>query len=341
MPRNVLLVGSVGLEDAETVFRSLAATLGSLAKRFPDGETGKRHYWIRWQRELLARHPDFEPEDSDRGFENFKDTVKRDVFRLRAGVEPSSLRLEPLGYAEEAIASYKIFAGLKRDGVIAEDVRFQVALPTPVALVSGFVVLDQRGVVEPAYEQALQRELQTLAAAIPHDELAIQWDVCFEVVGHDGGFELHYDDVLNGSVQRLTGFIDAVPAAVEVGVHLCYGDPGHKHIVEPQDVETAVAFCNSICEATTRPVTWMHLPIPKGWMDSHYYKALEALRVSAPTEVYLGLVHYTDGEEGTRARMALASEYLPAFGVATECGFGRRSADSIPALLALHATVAD
>jgi hypothetical protein len=29
------------------------------------------------------------------------------------------------------------------------------------------------------------------------------------------------------------------------------------------------------------------------------------------------------------------------FGIATECGFGRRPADSIPALLRLHAELAD
>jgi hypothetical protein len=26
-----------------------------------------------------------------------------------------------------------------------------------------------------------------------------------------------------------------VPAEVELGLHLCYGDPGHKHVVEPKD----------------------------------------------------------------------------------------------------------
>ena len=36
--RNVLLVGSVGLDDAESVFRTLGDTVGGLAQRFPDGE---------------------------------------------------------------------------------------------------------------------------------------------------------------------------------------------------------------------------------------------------------------------------------------------------------------
>ena len=340
MARPVLLVGSVGLEDAETVFRGLAANLGDQAKRYPDGETGKRHYWIRWQREKISQHPDFEPVIADREFANFKDAQKRDLYRVREGVDPTAVRFDKLEYAEQAIASYAIFAGLKLGGVIPDSVRFQVSLPTPVALVSGFVVLEQRGLVEPAYIEALQRDIQMLTAAIPHDELAIQWDVCYEVVGHDGGFDLHYDNILNGSVQRLTPLINAVPVEVEVGVHLCYGDPGHKHIVEPQDVGTSVAFSNAICEAAGRPVNWVHMPVPKQWDQSDNFTALNGLRVPAATEVYLGLVHYTDGEAGTRARMALASQHLSEFGIATECGFGRRAPETIPSLLALHAAVA-
>ena len=49
----VLLVGSVGLEDADQVFRALGERLGSRAKRYPDGETGPRYYWIRWVAELF------------------------------------------------------------------------------------------------------------------------------------------------------------------------------------------------------------------------------------------------------------------------------------------------
>ena len=48
--RPILLVGSVPLADAEVVFRMLASKLGIYAKRYPDGETGHRTNWIRWQR---------------------------------------------------------------------------------------------------------------------------------------------------------------------------------------------------------------------------------------------------------------------------------------------------
>ncbi|ETW97937.1 MAG: hypothetical protein ETSY2_43635 [Candidatus Entotheonella gemina] len=41
MKRNIHWVGSMGLEDTPTVFRSLAEHLGERAKRYPDGETGE------------------------------------------------------------------------------------------------------------------------------------------------------------------------------------------------------------------------------------------------------------------------------------------------------------
>ena len=51
---DVLLVGSVPAESAEGVFLLLAKELGSRAKRYPDGETGERINWIRWQNWLKS-----------------------------------------------------------------------------------------------------------------------------------------------------------------------------------------------------------------------------------------------------------------------------------------------
>ena len=47
--------------------------------------------------------------------------------------------------------------------------------------------------------------------------------------------------------------------------------------------------------------------------------------------VALGLVHYTDGVVGTRRRIATAGKYLDDFLIATECGFGRRPPETVPA----------
>ena len=52
--------------------------------------------------------------------------------------------------------------------------------------------------------------------------------------------------------------------------------------------------------------------------------ALDPGAMTAALELCLGLVHYTDGVEGSRKRLATARKFAPNFSIATECGFGRR-----------------
>jgi len=82
------------------------------------------------------------------------------------------------------------------------------------------------------------------------------------------------------------------------------------------------------------------MPVPRDRSDDPYFAPLRALRVPNTTEIYLGLIHFTDGLDGTRKRMAVAQRHLPKFGVATECGFGRRSPDVVRQLLSLHKAAA-
>jgi hypothetical protein len=53
------------------------------------------------------------------------------------------------------------------------------------------------------------------------------------------------------------------------------------------------------------------------------------------------VVHFSDGVEGTLKRIKAAQQFVAAFGVATECGFGRRPPDTMPALLRIHSQVAE
>ena len=57
--RDILIVGSVPLADAEAVFRTIAAALGARVRRIPDGETGARINWIESQSPVFdtAAHP--------------------------------------------------------------------------------------------------------------------------------------------------------------------------------------------------------------------------------------------------------------------------------------------
>lgn len=332
---HVHLIGSVPLADETAVFEMVSSKLAGAIHRIPDGETGERTNWIRWQIHAFKGCAQLELAIPAAKIAGIQDTLARPFFRIRDGFDPASIELPALGFAREAEKSYAVFSRLQAAGRIAPYVRFLVCIPTAVPLAGTFVVPEHRAMVEPAIERALAREVREIAVAIPHDKLSIQWDVAIEIVGADGGFDLYYDDPIAGGIERVVRHLGFVPADIDAGVHLCYGDPGHKHIIEPKDLGTCVIFTNRIVAASSRPVAFMHLPVPRNFMEDAYYEPLRNLRVPAETEIYLGLVHYTDAPAGNEQRMGIAKRYLAKFGVATECGFGRRDPATIPKLLDL------
>lgn len=335
---NIHFVGSIGLENAESVFKSLGEIIGQRARRYPDGETGQRHYWVQWQGKVFSEHPAFEYK-AER--EALTDTANRTpLFRLKAPDQAATLSFDPVGYALEASQSYKLFEQAKSDGIIPADTRFQVSLPTPVAVIMTFISPEHRALVEPAYARAMERELKTILDTIPYEALAIQWDIAHEVVAHEGGFPFPYKNIFAGTCERVTQLVDLIPDEVQVGVHLCYGDPGHKHIIDPTDLGNCVKFANALQAGSGRNIDFFHMPVLRERNDEAYFAPLGNLDIGN-AELVLGLIHYTDGVEGTLQRMETASTFVTTFAIATECGFGRREPDTIPALLKIHADVFD
>jgi hypothetical protein len=133
---------------------------------------------------------------------------------------------------------------------------------------------------------------------------------------------------------------DHVPADIELLYHFCYGDSNHRHVVEPTDMGDMVELANRLARTVRRSIDLIHMPVPRNRDDDAYVAPLARLALKPETRLSLGLVHYTDGIEGARRRVAAATRYVNDFSVATECGFGRRKPDTIPALLQLHAAVA-
>jgi hypothetical protein len=258
---------------------------------------------------------------------------------LRAGVAAEDVEFGELGYAREARTSYRWFAAAKADGRIAPKVKFQVSLPTPFGILRAAVASEAIPLVEPAYEAAMGREIDTIAAAIPHDQLAFQWDVCLEMLAYDGrAFRTPWDDgAFRGRFARLTA---AVPADVDLGVHLCYGDYDGVHVVEPLDAAKMTELANLVADVSARPLQFLHVPVPVGWDDDRYYAPFAGLRLAPETEVFLGLVHLADGVAGARRRVDLAAPYVHAFGVATECGIGRaHTTPEVEAIFDIHAAL--
>ncbi len=338
MSRDILFVGSLGLDSAEQAFRTLASTIGSRATRYPDGEPGERRRWILWQERAIADHPDFDRVEAASGDTLPVPTAAR---QLKATADANKIAFGALGYADAAEASYKTFAKLRAEGVIPAGTRLQVSLPTPLAFLTTFVILDDAPKVAPAYEQAMAREVADICGRIPQRDLAIQWDVAHEMVAHAGTWKVFYEPTIENHVDRLAALSALVPDDVELGIHLCYGDPGHKHIVEPTDTAASVAVSNGLFAKASRRIDWVHFPVPRGRTDAAYYEPLSGLDVPDGTTIFAGLIHLTDGVEGARQRMAQVGRHLKDYGLATECGFGRRDASTIAALFDLHATLAD
>ena len=99
-------------------------------------------------------------------------------------------------------------------------------------------------------------------------------------------------------------------------------------------------FPSAVSTGVKREINWIHMPMPRNRTDDAYFAPLRRLQLHPETELYLGLVHFTDGVEGTRRRVAVAQKVVADFGVATECGMGRRNPETIPELLRIHSKVA-
>ena len=342
---DTLLLGSFPAESAEEVFLRVSAGLGDCVSRIPDGELGARNMWIGWQEHVLKDHPQFEAVDDDRTRrpENRRmadGSVIPPRYRLRGDIAPEEIVFSTLGYVEAARESYGIFSRLKNAGKIPATTRFQVCLPTTIAFLEHLVLTASQPSVEPAYEARLFAEVHEIAGVVPPEELAIQWDVSKEMAIWEGVWPIYFEDIEAGIIERLARHGEAVPEPAELGFHLCYGDFGHKHWKEPADTANMVMAANGLFAAVHRPIDWLHMPVPREREDEAYFAPLTNLHLRPETRLYLGLVHHTGGEDGTRRRIAAAKSFLPDFGIATECGMGRRPIETIAELLRIHVVVA-
>jgi hypothetical protein len=335
---NVHLVGSIGLDNVDEVFRSVGKLLGPYLRRVPDGEVGGRRLWISWQYPLLRASAYLRPDPSGA----VRPTNRFPLLTLAEGVKPSDVRFGELGYAREARASYLDFVAAREHGELPKGVRFQVCLPTPFAVVSSVVVPAVLPAVEAAYERAMIGEVAALCRHIPHRDLCIQWDVCNEMVMWDGQptDAVPGDEPHENIIARMQRLCAAVPEDVELGLHLCYGDFGARHFVEPKDAAKMVEFANALANSIKRPIAYIHMPVPIERSDDAFHRPLGDLKLKDSTQLFLGIVHAKDGVEGAKARMAAARCYAPKFGIATECGMARaRSEETVRRLLKIHADV--
>jgi hypothetical protein len=324
---DLLLVGSLPADSAESAFRAASELFGDMVFALPDGETGARAAWVGYEREQLVRpHPDVETvavTESPTGIP--RHAYETPVFKIRDGV--TDLRWESWPRIDEAIASYGLFRELRQEGAIPDQVRFQVCLPFPSSALNGFKAdfAADYPVAERAFEDLVARELQRLTSEIPVADLAIQWDVCYEVLDLEGVLAWTADgswERFAGPVARLT---PQIPDEVLVGYHLCYGTFPEWPMYEARDMGLLVRMANHAVSHSGRTVDWFHLAGPRYLRseDDGFFRPLADLS-PGDARVYLGIVLPLDGVPGLERRRATASRYLTDFGVAMYCGFGRQ-----------------
>jgi hypothetical protein len=317
--------------------------IGPHLRRIPDGETGERSDWITWLEPAFSKNPALEK--SDELFRVHATGTARIRYRLRPGKNVGDVRFDNLFYADIARSSYSDFSDLKQKGIVPKDCRFQIDLVPAHSVIWLFLQDDLHRPLDPVYNEALKREIDKIAAALPHDQIAIQFDVASAVFarlqrGEPNAYGKTRGEMLKSFSAILADLADRVPPDIELLFHFCYGDSNHRHVVEPIDMKDMVELANRLCLDIKRSIQLIHMPVPRDRSDDAYFDPLAGLKLKPETELSLGLVHFTDGVAGTRKRLATAGRHAKAFSIGTECGFGRRDPKTIPELLRIHAEIA-
>lgn len=318
----VHLVGSIGLDSVEEIMRTAGTTLGRRLKRVPDGEVGPRRLWLSFQYPLLRSSPFLRPDPGGA----VRATSKFPKLCLAEGVREDEISFGELGYAREARASYLDFLSSRQRGEIPAQARFQVFQPTPMGVIYAFCIEQDIEIIDRVYEKAMIAEVEAICRAIPHHDLCIQWDFCHEMIILDGQsqdwFPLKNAD-MTAIMARMRRICAAVPAAVELGVHLCYGDFGASHFIQPRDAGRMVDVANAMAQTIQRPITYIHFPVPLKRNDEAYFAPFANLKLAPHTEIYLGLVHLAEGVEGVARKLAQARAFTRVDAISTECGIAR------------------
>jgi hypothetical protein len=343
-PTHAHFNGSVNLADTESVLRAIVSRVPSGLRRMPDGETGERGNWIYYQLQRFMQWPSLAlAQLGDAGQGDYRRTPQ---LRLADGVDPAELSWPDLGYADAYLASYRTFAALRADGVIPDGVRFQVEYPTPLASISAYIVPEQQAALLGSYEQAMFADLGRVLAAIPADDVAVQWDVAVEFGVLEQAFGPADSQAFDKIIAGLVRCVEQVPAEIPVGLHLCYGDYGHQHFKQPESLALQVRVVNAVSAAAVRTLSFVSFTVPQYQRDESYFAPLADLSADPGIELDFALVPYHPADQApgtTGDQIRLIDAALAAspggrrdWGVCTECGMGRVDPEQVPELLDLH-----
>lgn len=344
MGKNLLLVGSVPLDSVEEVMRVFGGALARHLPAIPDGEVGERRSWVnRFCYLVFNGHPDIDTIKRPKAVDGVEQLLPRSredswEFKVRNGVEnvrfgnPGSR----LGYARDAVSSYFVFRTLREKGLFPADMRFQISIPMVNSVIRPlyFPIPGDLAKVRPGFEAALAAEISAIVARVPNEDLAIQWDCAWEVSAVHGsakGIPSEAEAEVETQVAPIRRLSRLVPDAVHLGFHFCFGTFGGWPAFAPPSLARVVDLANGAVKAAERKVEWVHIP-SLDTADPAFYAPLAGLDIGE-ARVYLGAIH---NMATLRERVEVARKYLPEFGLAAYCGFGRTPPAELPGILRDH-----
>ena len=340
MGQNLLLVGSVPLKSVEDVMRTFGGALGPYLPAMPDGEVGERRSWVmRLSYQVFNGHIDLDTIKRPQRVNGVEQMMPRSYddawqFKVRDGVETVRFGNPGyrLGYAKDAANSYFVFKTLREQGVLPVGMRFQISMPMVNSVVRPltFPHPGDLAKIRPGYEEAIAAEIAAIFDVIPLQDLAIQWDCAWEVSAVYGAGDGAEREIAThvAPVERLS---KKIPSDVALGFHFCFGTFGGWPRFAPNDLGRAVELVNAAVAATGRRVDWVHIPTLDR-TDDAFYAPLAKLDPKG-ARVYVGMIHSMPTFD---QRLAVARKFLPDFGLAAYCGFGRTPPGDLNQVMADH-----
>ena len=249
MSQHLLLVGSVPLKTVEDVMRTFGGALAEYLPAVPDGEVGERRSWVmRLSYQVFNGHVDLETIKRPQRVNGVEGLLPRSLddswqFKVRDGVERVRFGNPGyrLGYAKDAVNSYFVFKTLREKGVLPKGLRFQISMPMVNSVVRSLIFPAREDLrrVRPGYEEAIAAELAAIFEAIPHEDLAIQWDCAWEVSAVHGDQKADPDEVkIETHVAPIGRLSRQIPEKVALGFHFCFGTFGGWPRFAPEDLGT-------------------------------------------------------------------------------------------------------
>ena len=332
-PRGVHLVGSLPGTDSARAMEEALRRCGAHLRSVPDGETGRRSDWISGFLRGLADHPDLQTVKS--GDISSYDRLPR--YRVPRHHRLLGATMD-LGVATAFTESYPVFRALRERHQLPQ-LRFQVGLAGDLDLalfsLGPAAALPHRR----AFTELVVRELRAVRA-VAGDDVVFQLELPAESVlvsQLPAAARRVAAARLAGGVRAL---VQCVPAGSRFGVHLCFGDLGHRALVQPEDAAPLVTLANAIGRAwpAGRPLDYVHVPLAAGEhppsSDPAFHAPLRGLRLPRGTSVVAGFIHEElDPAQHTRVLALVEGAVGGRVDVAAACGLGRESLETAARVL--------